>query len=91
MLVEAKASSANLQQTLEFFNFQTNRWVLADTRQMSTTENTIEIQAPGTASNYVQASNREMRVRLGYRPTGALFAYPWRITWDQTVWKVTRP
>ena len=91
MVVEAKASAANFQQTIEFWNFQTNQWVIADTRAIGTTENSIEVQAPGTASNYVQSTTREMRTRLGYKATGAVFQYPWRINWDQTVWKVTRP
>lgn len=91
MVIEANATSSNIRQVVEFFNYTTNAWVQGDMRQMSTTENTIEVAAPGTPTQYIQAGSRQIRTRLSYKQTGPILAFPWRVSWDRAVWSITRP
>ncbi|MEO7453325.1 MAG: hypothetical protein ABIV13_01015 [Fimbriimonadales bacterium] len=91
MHIENKGTAANVQQQLEFWNYSTSAWVLADTRNVTTTESVMEVVAPGTASHYVHQTSRQMRTRLSYKAQGPVFLYPWRISWDQAIWRVTRP
>ncbi len=91
MIIEAKSSSSSVRQVVEFFNYATNAWVEGDARQMSTAENTIQIVAPGTPTEYIQAGSRQIRTRLRYKQTGPVLGFPWRISWDRAVWSITRP
>jgi hypothetical protein len=91
MEIEAKSTSSNVRQVVEFFNYTTNAWVQGDARQMSTTEATIQVVAPGTPTAYIQAGSRQIRTRLSYKQTGPILAFPWRISWDRAVWKISRP
>jgi hypothetical protein len=91
MEIEAKSTSSNVRQVVEFFNYTTNAWVQGDARQMSTTEATIQVVAPGTPTEYIQAGSRQIRTRLSYKQTGPILAFPWRISWDRAVWKISRP
>jgi len=91
MIIEAKSSSSNVRQVVEFFNYTTNAWVLGDSRQMSTTENTVQVVAPGTPTAYIQSGSRQIRTRLSYKQTGPVLGFPWRISWDRAVWSITRP
>ena len=91
MVVEGKSSSASIQQKVEFWNYNTSAWVLGDTRQTTTGDTTIEVVAPGTASHYVHPTTRQIQTRLSYRATGPVLSHPWNVSWDQAVWKITRP
>ena len=91
MQVEGKSTSASIQQQVEFWNYQTNAWVLADTRNTTTSDNSIQVIAPGTASQYVHQTSRQIQTRLSYKAQGPVFVYPWRVSWDQAVWRITRP
>jgi len=91
MQIEAKSTSSSIRQVVEFFNYTTNAWVQGDARQMSTTETSIQVVAPGTPTEYIQAGSRQIRTRLSYKQTGPILAYPWRISWDRVVWSITRP
>jgi hypothetical protein len=91
MQIEGKSTSASIQQQVEFWNYQTNAWVLADTRNTSTTDTAIQVIAPGTPAHYVNQTSRQIQTRLSYKAQGPVFVYPWRVSWDQTVWRITRP
>jgi hypothetical protein len=91
MLIENKSTSASIQQQVEFWNYNTAAWVLADTRSTSTSDAVIQVVAPGTASHYVHQTSRQMRTRLSYKAQGPVFVFPWRVSWDQSIWRVTRP
>ncbi|MDQ2986923.1 MAG: hypothetical protein M3R13_09425 [Armatimonadota bacterium] len=89
--VESKATSANLRQTVEFYNYTTSTWVTGTSRQMTTADVSTDIVAPGTPNDYIEDSTRNVRARISYQVTGPMFAFPWRISWDQTIWRITRP
>jgi len=91
MIIEAKATSANIRQVIEFYNYTTNTWVQGDQRQISTTESTIQVVAPGTPTQYIQTGSRQIKTRLSYKQTGPVLSFPWRISWDRAVWSITRP
>jgi hypothetical protein len=91
MQIEGKSTSTSIQQQVEFWNYQTNAWVLADTRNTTTTDTAIQVVAPGTAAHYVHQTSRQIQTRLSYKAQGPVFVYPWRVSWDQTVWRITRP
>lgn len=91
MQIENRSTSASIRQQVEFWNYNTGAWVLADTRNTTTTDSIIEVEAPGTAAHYVHSVTRQMKTRLSYKAMGPVFSYPWRSFWDQAVWKITRP
>jgi hypothetical protein len=91
MLIEGRSTSTAIQQQVEFWNYQSNQWVLADTRSTTTNSTVIEVEAPGVPTQYVHQATRQVQTRLSYRATGPILVYPWRMRWDQAVWKITRP
>lgn len=86
--VESAATSASLQQTIEMFDFVANQWVLADTDTLSTSDVTYSAAAPGTPANFVAVGTNAVAVRVGVKPTGPIFAYPWTYRIDLAGWAI---
>jgi len=83
--VDSRASSAVIQQQVEFYNFVTNTYELVSTRILSTADTTITITPSGDLSRFVKA-DQTVRARFRFTQTAPVLSFPWSIGVDQAVW-----
>jgi hypothetical protein len=87
--VVATASTANLQQSVQAFNFSTNEWVTVDTRAATTTEQNISV-AVSNPNQYVNTDGT-MRMKVRYLPVGPVANSNWSVSLNQSIWENVRP
>ena len=76
--IESSSSSGNTNQTVALWNFLTGVYEQVDSRLITTTDAVTQISIPTNAARFVEPlGTREVRLRLGYKVTGPVFAYPW--------------
>lgn len=81
--IESSASAGNTNQTIALWNFQTATYEQVDSRLITTTDALTQVNIPTNAARFVEPSGtREVRIRLGYKVTGPVFAYPWTVRVD---------
>lgn len=86
--LESAANQANIQQTMELFNFTANTWEVIDTRATPTTDTNVEIAASGALNRFVNQTDKSIRARLSWKASGPVFSYPWNVRIDRAVWTV---
>jgi hypothetical protein len=84
--IELRASAANIGYTVLGWNFNTNQWVQLGNGALSTTDNTIQVSFPGTASHFVEPNTRSMRLRVATKANGPVLVYPWTTEIDKVAW-----
>ena len=76
--IESSSSSGNTNQTVALWNFLTGVYEQVDSRLITTTDAVTQVSIPTNAARFVEPlGTREVRLRLGYKVTGPVFAYPW--------------
>jgi hypothetical protein len=89
--IESSASSANIRQSIELYDYVDGRYELADQRNLSPSDLRITINTPGPPNNFIQSGTHQIRARVSYRATGAVFQYPWEARIDMIHWKIEAP
>ena len=87
--VESQASAASIQQKIELFDYIANAYVPVDTRNLTTTDTVAEVVITTNPGRFVQSGTRQVKVRLEFKATGAVFQYPWESRVDMAVWRQT--
>lgn len=82
------ASRLGVGQTIELYDYQAGAYVAVDTRALSTSDQTVEINASNPA-RFVNRTTHEVRARLTYNPMATVNSLNWSISIDQTVWTIT--
>jgi hypothetical protein len=86
-VIESSGSAANIEQSVEYFNFSTNRYDaaviehqigVADVSRSYTIANPAAHVGPGNI----------VRTRIRYRATGPVFSYPWSGRIDEATWRI---
>ncbi|MDQ2987096.1 MAG: hypothetical protein M3R13_10330 [Armatimonadota bacterium] len=76
--IESAASATAIRQTVALWNFQTGAYESIDARQLTTADNTITLSIPTNAARFVEPfGTREVRLLLGYKPSGPVLSFPW--------------
>jgi len=84
---EGQATATAVQRTVEAFNFSTGQWVSVDTGASTMTDSSIAINI-ASAPAFVEDGTNKVRVRIGFRANGPIFAYPWTARVDRAVWDI---
>jgi hypothetical protein len=82
--IEGQASSSNIRQRIEVWDYVANAWVAVDERGLGTVDGVVNLELPNPVR--MVAANGAVRMRLSYRAAGPVFASPWQIRIDQAVW-----
>ena len=90
-VVEASASSGSIDMTVEFWNYNTGEFDLADSIDLTGTDVKYTVSAPGPIANYVQPGTKEMRARVSTKAGGPVLSYPWTGRFDMLHWTSTTP
>lgn len=88
--VESRANQANLRQTVELFNFNTNMYEVLASANLPTVDTVVEIVVNSSPSRFIDPATRTVRAKLSYRAVGPVFSYPWLISIDRAVWNIAR-
>ena len=84
---EGQATATAVQRTVEAFNFSTGQWVSVDTGASTMTDSSVAINI-ASAPAFVEDGTNKVRVRIGFRANGPIFAYPWTARVDRAVWDI---
>jgi hypothetical protein len=89
LLVESRGTSTSIRQVVQVWDFTAQTWVPMNTSQLPTGA-TPDL---GLNLNLLSVPNvigpsSEVRARILYRVTGAVFSYPWKASIDQVAWKL---
>jgi hypothetical protein len=88
IVVESHATSGGIMQLAEAFDYNLNTWVQVDARHAAVgTDGTVEIPLT-TPGRFVDAAGN-MSLRLHYKATAPVFAYPWTARIDNARWIVS--
>jgi hypothetical protein len=85
--VEAHASSAGSEQTIEAFNFSTGLWVLLDTQPTPTADTVRTLTISTNPSQFIQPGTGKLSVRVGFREV--LNMPRWFARIDQVRWTIS--
>lgn len=80
-------------QVLELYNYAQNKWIVYDTRPVPTQDTKISVVAQPQPSQYVNASNRQIRARVrftGKKPV-AIGTPKARLNLDWATWRIVSP
>jgi Tol biopolymer transport system component len=84
-LIELQASSPNVRQKIELYDFTKETYVVHDLRPGTVSDAVLVLEVVSGVASYVGPSG-ELRARLSYKATGPVFAYPWSAKVDQASW-----
>ena len=83
--IESRATSPNVTQTIEIFNFVTNSYEVFDTRPATTNDDVVSIEI-NNATNYVGATGN-VDTRVTWNANGPVTHFPWAAVIDQVGWQ----
>jgi hypothetical protein len=91
VVVESRSSSNGTRQVIEAYNYSTNAFDVIDTTTLPFGANPdlVKNLTLPTPANYVSSSNNEVKMRLRYRATTAVFSFPWKPSIDEATWRYT--
>jgi outer membrane protein assembly factor BamB len=82
--IEARASSANLRQSVDLWDYVSGQYVIIDFRPSTLEDSVMEADAPNP-TRFVQAGTRQIRARFTWKATGSVFGFPWRAQIDRAM------
>lgn len=85
---ESNATSINVHQRFEVYNYATSQWTLLSSQNATTADSTLLLSPPTPYSQYIKAGTREVRIRLSAKALGPVLAFPWRYRIDQVGWHI---
>ncbi|MBV6457795.1 MAG: hypothetical protein HONBIEJF_00915 [Fimbriimonadaceae bacterium] len=88
--LEARASSASLQQRVELFDNQLSQFVTVDTRQASVADSIVTLNNIPNPARYINAA-KVVKMRISYRATAPVFSLPWKVGIDQAIVRFLNP
>lgn len=86
LVVESSASSQNIFESIEAFNFTTGVYDLLFAGQ-SQTSDMSRVLTIANPSSHIGPGN-VVRARVRYRANGPVFAYPWQARLDELTWRL---
>ena len=81
--VEARANSASVAESLDFYNFTTSTYEQMYSAPATLADSTQYINAPTNASRFIETGTRNVRVRLRFKAFAPVLSYPWQVRIDQ--------
>ena len=91
MDVEASASSASIDMTIELYNYVEQVYVLASHFDLGTSDAKFSAKAPGEPGHFVKPGTNEMRARISLRAGGPVLSFPWSGHIDMVHWTCHAP
>lgn len=80
--------AGDVRQSLSLFDHSTKNWELIDVRSIDNLELTVDINADGDITRFINQQNGEVRARLTYiSPSFSETPYAWTIGLDEAVWR----
>jgi hypothetical protein len=86
--IETRASTANIRQSIELFNFDSGMYEEVDARMTSLTDSIAEYVVDGDPTRFIEADSNRVRARIGWKAIGIVSMFPWTINIDRCTWTV---
>jgi hypothetical protein len=88
-VLETRADTPNITQTISLFNYVTNMYEEVDA---STTpfnnDGAVEVTVGGDPSRFINSETLEVKAELTWKPPPLVLVFPWNLGIDQAVWKI---
>lgn len=86
---EARATLPGIEEVVEFFNYDMNRWDVVARRTLRNTDSVDVVRLSAGFAAYMDGAGRNVQARLSYRPLFSL-GVGWEVAIDEARWTVTR-
>lgn len=83
--LESQGTSPSIRQTVMMYDFDAQQYVQVDERQMSVVDSTVDIVRTD-AGRFIDDAEQTVRLKVFYRASGPVFAYPWEARIDRAAW-----
>lgn len=87
-VVRSSSNSGSIRQTIEWFDFVENRYILVDARVLSTSFSDATVSFGYQNADRFVSPNGSVRIRVSMRAVGPTLVYPWEIRIDQIKWVI---
>ncbi|MGI8924111.1 MAG: hypothetical protein ACR2HJ_08765 [Fimbriimonadales bacterium] len=85
--LQSSSSSTNILQSIALFNYVTGQYEVVDTHQTTTGDSNVTVVITSNPSRFVNhLGNREVKARISYKASGAIFVFPWFARLDKVSW-----
>lgn len=88
--VVGSVSNSGPVQAISMYNFVSNAWEQMDSRNATTSGQTVTVTASGQLSRFVNPSNGEMRLFVTYEVGSHQNIRAWTANLNQTIWTVSQ-
>lgn len=89
IIVETSTGTPGLTKTIEMFDWNTNGFVVVDTRNGSfNTDEIVNLDLTDQAMEFISPGDANVRARIGWRATGFTINFPWVACVDQVNWMI---
>ena len=86
IFVETAATTPSARVTIQALDYDSQSFITLHAGASTVIDETLRFDRED-ASRFISETG-EMRLRIGYRLTGPIFAYPWRAKLDWVRWRV---
>jgi glucose/arabinose dehydrogenase len=83
--IEGHASTNNIAQGVQLFNFDTNQYETLDTRTATMTDSTTTVEITSNIGRFIGPDNK-LRAKMTYRAQGPVFTWPYTSSIDRVWW-----
>jgi hypothetical protein len=88
-VLETRADTPNVTQTISLFNYVTNMYEEVDSSTTSfNSDGAVEVTVGGDPSRFINSETLEVKAELTWKPPPLVLVFPWEIGIDQAVWKI---
>lgn len=85
--LESNGSTPNLERTIEAWNWNAERFdVVNVSSEVFANDTVVDVDITTGEQDFVQPSTGATRARVGWRQSGFLISFPWRVNIDQFRW-----
>ncbi len=88
--LEARVNSANIEQSIELFNYTTGLFVPFDMSPATINDSQFDAYIHAELFNFVNEATGRIRARVSWRSVGPVFLYPWSVRVDRASWSISQ-
>lgn len=88
-VLEAKVNTPAVTQTISLYNYDTGEFEEVDSRPSTMGDSVVEVSVDGDPARFVNSETGEIKAELTWMPGPLVIVYPWMVSIDQAIWRIS--
>jgi hypothetical protein len=88
-VLEAKVNTPAVTQTISLYNYDTGEFEEVDSRPSTMGDSVVEVSVDGDPARFVNSETGEIKAELTWMPGPLVIVYPWLVSIDQAIWRIS--